>query len=130
MIRILIVDDNKDYAKYLSISLTKAGFDVTTITNPLLALKDAIHETYNLILLDLQMPHMDGLTFLKEFSARSLYDSPIWIITAYRDYHYTKLCSSLGATNFFPKDTPRKTITKLIEIYFASKNQKKLSFGT
>lgn len=121
MKRILIVDDNVDYLSYLKKLLRRSNYQVTTINNSKAALEEALDGRYALILLDIQMPELDGHEFLRSFNERSLSNTPIWIITSHSAYSYTKKSYSFGAQNFFPKDTPGKTIVKLIDIFFKTK---------
>ncbi|MEO9320739.1 MAG: response regulator [Nitrososphaera sp.] len=59
---ILLVDDEPDIAMIMKRGLTKAGFDVTSFTDPLQALANFRQGVYDFLLLDVKMPQMDGLT--------------------------------------------------------------------
>ena len=60
MHKILIVDDEKDIVDFFSRILTREGFEVWTATNALEGLRLADMEHPHLILLDINMPDMDG----------------------------------------------------------------------
>jgi len=67
--RILIVDDDSALRQSLSLLLTEAGYQIEAEGNPVLALARAGTGTFDVILCDVRMPEMDGLTFLRRFRA-------------------------------------------------------------
>lgn len=67
--RILIVEDDMTLAEALSISLKDEGFEVTEAHDGLEGLKKAEEILPDLILCDINMPKMDGLTMLSEMRA-------------------------------------------------------------
>ncbi|HEU4444720.1 MAG TPA: response regulator [Nitrososphaeraceae archaeon] len=58
--RILVVDDNVDITHSFSLALQKDGFIVDTFNDPLIALGDFKADLYDLVLLDIKLPKMDG----------------------------------------------------------------------
>lgn len=65
MSRVLIVEDEKILREAYRKILTQEGFDVAVAANGVEALACLERTTPDLILLDMLMPHMDGLTFLE-----------------------------------------------------------------
>ena len=80
--RILIVDDQDTIALFLRERLEKLGFNVTTASNGVEGLKVLRTESINGILLDLEMPIMDGLTMLNRLRKKS---SPVPVIVMSAD---------------------------------------------
>jgi two-component SAPR family response regulator len=65
--RILVVDDEPDINSLFKMILEEnSGFMVHSFTDPLLALKNFKPNFYDLILVDIKMPEMDGLDFYRE----------------------------------------------------------------
>lgn len=62
--KILIVDDEQDLREMFKDILQTAGFDVGEAENGLVALEELSNNKYDLILLDLMMPKMDGMEAL------------------------------------------------------------------
>jgi two-component system chemotaxis response regulator CheY len=62
---VLIVEDSIVVIKFLTIAFKDAGFKVKTAQDGFEALEKAIKEDINLIVTDLNMPQMDGITLLK-----------------------------------------------------------------
>jgi DNA-binding response OmpR family regulator len=58
--RILLVDDDIDITHSFSLALQKDGFIVDTYNDPLIALGDFKADLYDLVLLDIKLPKMDG----------------------------------------------------------------------
>ena len=58
--RILVVDDNVDITHSFYLALQKDGFIVDTFNDPLIALGDFKADLYDLVLLDVKLPKMDG----------------------------------------------------------------------
>jgi DNA-binding response OmpR family regulator len=58
----LIIDDDKDITNLFSIFLEYNGYSVDTYTNPLEAINNFKKNSHDLIILDLKMPIMDGMT--------------------------------------------------------------------
>jgi CheY-like chemotaxis protein len=64
--RILIIDDEEDNNLIFKVVLEDNGFDVNTFIDPLEALQDLRTGLYDLVLLDIRMPTMDGLSVYQE----------------------------------------------------------------
>jgi DNA-binding response OmpR family regulator len=64
--KILFVDNEPDMTTMLKMALGHAGFTVDIFNNPLLALKNFKPNLYDLALLDIMMPEMDGIELYKQ----------------------------------------------------------------
>ena len=64
--RILIVDDEPDICEVLKKVLEKNGFTADSFSEPLLALENFRPRSYDLLLLDIKMPDMDGFRLYQE----------------------------------------------------------------
>ena len=67
---ILIVEDERTLNEAYQIILRTAGYNVLSAYNGKEALRVAAEKEPSLILLDLRMPHMDGLHFLREYDIK------------------------------------------------------------
>ena len=65
--RLLIVDDDAGLRQSLTLLLEDAGYQVAAEPDPEQALRRAGSEAFDLILCDVRMPKMDGLTFLRRY---------------------------------------------------------------
>ena len=63
--RILVIDDANLIRRFYRDALERAGFEVDEALNGVEALEKVLGETYDLAIVDVNMPQMDGLTFLK-----------------------------------------------------------------
>lgn len=63
--RILIIDDANLVRRFYRDALERAGFEVDEALNGVEALEKVLGSTYDLVVVDVNMPQMDGLTFLK-----------------------------------------------------------------
>jgi CheY-like chemotaxis protein len=84
--RILIVDDEKDVAMALQVGLGGGGFDVDAFTDPFLALKSFKPGLYNLVLIDIVMPKIDGFGFYERLKKVDP-DMKACFLTASEMYH-------------------------------------------
>lgn len=81
--RILVVDDDPDILEFVRINLELDGFDVETADGGAAALKMAAENAPDLMLLDIMMPEIDGLTVLRRMrSDPSTASVPVIILTA------------------------------------------------
>ncbi|MGI0000396.1 MAG: response regulator [Nitrososphaeraceae archaeon] len=64
--KIMIIDDDKDITNLFSIFLEYNGYIVNAYTNPLEAFNNFRKNSYDLIILDLKMPNMDGMTLYRK----------------------------------------------------------------
>ena len=81
-LRVLVVDDDEDICLYLKEFLSREGFRVSTVSKPMDALPAIKEGKYQIVLLDVRMPELDGVSLLRELRA---VDSDICVIimTAY-----------------------------------------------
>ncbi|MEM9950663.1 MAG: response regulator [Chloroflexota bacterium] len=81
--KILIVDDDADSLKLISLMLKRQGYDVAVAESGVKALKTAVDEDPNLIILDVMMPDMNGLEVCRNLRANeSTAEIPIIMFTA------------------------------------------------
>jgi two-component system chemotaxis response regulator CheY len=63
--RILVVDDSSLVRLYYRSTLEKAGFEVEQAINGIEAMERALSQRFDLVIVDVNMPRMDGFTFLR-----------------------------------------------------------------
>jgi DNA-binding response OmpR family regulator len=78
--KILLVDDEPTLLDTLALNLRASGYDVVTASDGAAALEAARSESPDLIVLDLMMPELDGLTVCR--TLRQVSDTPILVLTA------------------------------------------------
>ena len=64
--RLLVIDDEQDITLTLSTVLRESGFEVVSFNDPLLALRSFRPRYYDLVILDIRMPHMNGFELYRE----------------------------------------------------------------
>jgi DNA-binding response OmpR family regulator len=80
--RILVIDDDQSLLRSIRLSLFLEGYLVETATDGIDGLEQVQAGKIDLVILDLQMPRMDGRSFLREIRSRG-YDMPVLILSAY-----------------------------------------------
>jgi two-component system nitrogen regulation response regulator GlnG len=100
--RILIADDEEDIRWILETSLKKSGFEIECAENGEDAVRKASEEEYSLILLDINMPDMNGFEVLTQLRNREI-DSPIIFITAQNTVSNAIDSIQLGAYDYLTK---------------------------
>jgi DNA-binding NtrC family response regulator len=79
---VLVIDDDPDILEYLQDFLTAEGFDVTTLSEPTVAVERIRDEVFHLVVLDLMMPKISGLDLLAQIRAVDD-DIAVIILTGY-----------------------------------------------
>lgn len=81
-VKILVIDDEKDMCTLIERVLKKKGFEVKSSTNPSDAIGLVEKEDFTLVIVDLRMPEMDGIEFIKMIRQADFRNKCI-LITAY-----------------------------------------------
>ena len=84
--KVMIVDDEPDVISVLEIVLKDNGFEVDSFTDPIAALKNYRVGIYDLLILDIKMPKMDGLELYDEIKKRDD-NAKICFLTASEMYY-------------------------------------------
>jgi adenylate cyclase len=102
--RLLVVDDNKVNRLLLSRSLEQLGHRVSTAENGVIALAKLREESFDLMLLDMEMPEMDGFTVLEHLQRDlKLRDLPVIVTSSLEGVAHVARCIELGAEDYLYK---------------------------
>ena len=102
---VLVVDDNRINRLKLSRALTQRGHTVSEAENGRVALEMLRAELFDLVLLDILMPEVDGFQVLREMKDdTTLRDVPVIVISALEEMDSIVKCIEMGAEDHLPKD--------------------------
>jgi len=102
--RLLVVDDNKVNRLLLARSLELQGHGVDSAENGRVALEKLRHEGFDLVLLDMEMPEMDGFAVLDEMMRDlALRDLPVIVTSSLEGIDNIVRCIELGAEDYLTK---------------------------
>ncbi|MEG0752819.1 MAG: response regulator transcription factor [Angelakisella sp.] len=111
-IKILVVDDDKEIARAIQKLLTLEGYSVITAGNGLEALEVLATESVQLILLDVMMPKLDGLSATMKIRERN--NIPIIILSAKTEDSDKILGLSMGADDYVTKPfNPQELVARV-----------------
>lgn len=108
-IKILVVDDEKRIVELVKLYLEKEGFSIDEAYDGQQALDMVREKDYDLIILDLMLPKIDGWAVCREI--RSKYDIPIIILTARGEEYERILGFELGADDYVVKPFSPRELT-------------------
>jgi two-component system copper resistance phosphate regulon response regulator CusR len=113
--KILIVEDERPLAHALELKMTHEGYDVHVSGNGDEGLKEATTGKYDLILLDLIMPGVDGFAILKELQNKKSHTKVIVLSNLGQDEDRKK-AAELGAKDYLVKaNVPLSDIVKVVK---------------
>jgi adenylate cyclase len=102
--RLLVVDDNKVNRLLLSRNLELLGHRVAAVENGRVALERLRREPFDLALLDIEMPEMDGFQVLEQIRGDlALRDVPVIVTSSLEGIDNIVRCIELGAEDYLPK---------------------------
>ena len=100
--RVLLVDDGEENRDLMSVVLAEAGTTYATAENGLEAVEMATKENWDVILMDMQMPVMDGYAATRKLREQG-YEKPIVALTAHAMQHAEQECLDAGCSGFLTK---------------------------
>ncbi len=115
--RILVVDDEENTRMALTRLLSREGYDVKTASNGSEALSQIRSQPVELIITDLNMPVMNGLSFLRELN-REYPSSNVIMITAYGEVESYLEALNLGAFEYLNKPVKLDELKKVMSKMF------------
>ena len=117
--RILVVDDDEDIVKLAKIMIGYMGHDVTATTDNLSVFKRLSEEHYDLLLLDIQMPKLDGFEICRRVTSGQFGDIKVVLFTASADVDVVSKGKKAGALHVLSKpfsiEKIKETIEKILE---------------
>jgi len=113
--KVLIVDDENYIVELVKFNLEKEGYMVTEAYDGLSALEKVKKDRPDLILLDIMLPHMDGLEVCRTLKQDSDYNTiPIIMLTAKGEEIDTVLGLEMGADDYIKKPfSPREMVARV-----------------
>lgn len=112
MIKILLIEDDLEIADLLTQYLSRYQMEVISYAHPQTALNSLSIESYDLVILDLTLPDIDGLDVCRLLRERS--DIPIIISSARSDLTDKVVALELGADDYLPKPyEPRELVARI-----------------
>ncbi len=123
--KIVIVEDNIDYSQLLERVLTKAGYTVRVFNDPKDALSKIPTENPDLLILDVMLPGMSGLSILEELKKKDLTSKiPIFCLTNLPEEVGREKALALGAYCYLTKAHYNiYDIQKQVEFFFKEKSE-------
>lgn len=117
--KILLVDDEEDVLEFMQYNLEKEGYDVTTAANGLEAIQLAEIKQPEMIVLDLMMPKLDGISTCRELRKRKQFKNTLIIFLTARDEDYTQISGfEAGADDYITKPIKPKVFISRIKGLF------------
>ena len=112
--RILVVDDEDDLRMLLDHVVSNAGYHVITATDGEEAISKIQNETFDVALLDIQMPNASGIEVLKYIQKNSPKTKAV-MLTGYADLKFAMEAREYGAKDFINKPYMLDEIVEIIE---------------
>jgi DNA-binding response OmpR family regulator len=129
--RILLIEDDRRLAEMVSSYLGEAGFATAIARNGASGIALHDREPFDLLILDLMLPDMDGLDVCRRIRAKS--QTPILMLTARGDAMDRVVGLEMGADDYLPKPfEPRELLARLRALLRRAKSERKpdlLRFG-
>jgi CheY-like chemotaxis protein len=125
-LKVLVVEDNDLNAKFASAILKRLNYEFDWVTDGKAGVEKFLENDYDLILMDIQMPIMNGLEATKEIrkyekQMETAHPIPIIAITAFAFEHDKENCMAAGMDDYLTKPYRPQELIEVIKKYFPDK---------
>jgi DNA-binding NtrC family response regulator len=114
MARICVLDDKEIIRDSLSATLQREDHEVEAFEDPMTAIAEIRRNRFDLVLSDLKMPRMDGLTLIREVRGAGC-DTPVIVMTAFATISTAVEAIKIGAFDYVQKPFDAERIAVLVE---------------
>ncbi|MCW5550533.1 MAG: response regulator [Verrucomicrobiae bacterium] len=119
--RILLVDDELDFSALLQFRLREWGYDTIVATSGMEGMRKSAEQQPDLILTDLVLPDLDGLTLCEILRRQgATRGTPVFMITATANYATRYSAHAAGVREFFAKPLDFERLRQGLEVAFAT----------
>lgn len=116
MSSILVLDDSASIRQMMRVALSGTGHEITGAANGVQGLQQLERTRFDLIITDLNMPEMDGLTFIKELRKRPEQSGvPVLFVTTETRDTVKQQARSAGATGWISKPFSTEQLCRVVE---------------
>lgn len=112
--KVLLVDDEKEFLEIMSERMEARGMVVTTTNSANKAMSILEKESFDAIIMDFQMPEMDGMEALKAIKNKNP-ELQIILLTGYATVEKTVEAMKVGATDFLEKPADLEALAEKIK---------------
>ena len=120
----MVVDDDPDITELLQYNLTKEGYDVATAENGKEALETATAFNPDIILMDVMMPVMDGITACRQLREKPEFRETYILFLTARSEEFSEIAAfDAGADDFITKPIKPRALLSRLGAYVRRDNQ-------
>jgi len=120
--KIVVIEDDVSFLDLLRVHLASAGHEVRAAEDAVLGLRAVITEAPDLILLDLNVPYLDGFEMIKALrNDPATTEIPVVVLTARADDETFAEARRLGASQFLTKPVTRDALIRAIDTQLAAR---------
>ncbi|WP_462270148.1 response regulator [Desulfobacter sp.] len=112
--KVLIIDDEQDFTQALAERMTTRGMTVSTSSSAIEGLKNVEEHSFDVVVLDLQMPEMDGIETLKVLKKKKP-ELQVILLTGHATVEKGIEAMKLGAMDLLEKPADMTTLTEKIK---------------
>ena len=112
--KVLLVDDEPEFLEALAERMRAKGMEVTAVTSAREAIEETEKHTFDAIILDLQMPGMDGIEALKALKKKNP-GLQVILLTGHATVEKSVEAMKMGATDLVEKPADLKSLTEKIK---------------
>lgn len=114
--QVLLIDDSLSVRKFVGRMLESAGYQVDTAVDGEEGLRKALHESYRLIITDLEMPKLNGYEVILGLRERPhTRATPILVMTTRAGEKHRQMALSMGATAYIAKPVEERVLVREVE---------------
>ena len=118
MKKVLYVDDSEEMLEIVKIVLARSGYQILTASSGKAAVEVCANEQPDLILMDLNMPELDGFLSIQLLRSRG-YNNPVVILTASENEEDRAKATALGCKDYILKTLDMRDIEGIIDRHLA-----------
>lgn len=116
--KVLVVDDNEITAKTIAEVLRASGYEVSHAPNGFAAVECANHQVIDLILMDISMPYVNGISFCNAFKEKPhTRNIPIIMVSGFQDDMTIQKAMSVGAVAYIKKPFNSEELLEMVKKY-------------